>query len=85
MNGAVSFSRITFPCCVWYFVFFANDAGGLFFSHNFSFQVSTRPSLVFSLRPLSRSLPALSIAALPLAAGLSVWDAMENEVDLWEI
>ena len=45
----------------------------------------TRQPLVLSLRPVSRSLPALSSAVLPLAAGLSVWDVMENEVDLWEI
>ena len=42
-------------------------------------------SLVFSLQPLSRSLPAPPSAALPLEAGLSVSDAMENEVDLWGI
>lgn len=45
----------------------------------------TRQPLVLSLRPLSRSLPALSSAVLGFSAELSVSDAMENEVDLWEI
>ena len=50
-----------------------------------TFQVSTRSSLALSLRPLSRSLPALSSAVLPLEEELSASDAMENEADLWEI
>ncbi len=40
---------------------------------------------VLSLRPVSRSVPALSNVVLLLAAGLSASDAMENEADLWEI
>ncbi len=45
----------------------------------------TRQPLVLSLRPLSRSVPALSSAVLLLVAGLSASDARENEADLWEI
>jgi hypothetical protein len=40
---------------------------------------STTP--VISLRPLSRSLPALSSAVLPLEEELSASDAMESEAD----
>src|SRR6266516_2292086 len=48
-------------------------------------QVRPRNSLIYtyvSLRPVSRSVPALSSAVLLLAAGLSASDAMENEADL---
>ena len=40
-----------------------------------------QPLLVLSLRPVSRSVPALSNAVPPLAEGLSVSDAMESEAD----
>ena len=39
MNGAVSVSRITFPCCVCHFVFGKQTPYNSFFSHNFSLQV----------------------------------------------
>jgi hypothetical protein len=47
--------------------------------------LTTSQPLALSLRPLSRSVPALPSVVLLLAAGLSASDAMENEADLWEI
>ncbi len=44
-----------------------------------------QPPLVLSLRPVSRSVPALSNAVPLLAEGLSVSDAMGSEADLWGI